>query len=62
MDVTELRSLTTHAVEQVNEAYRRLHGGVDDIGEPTSIGFDPVMIRAEHGAQATKTGHDLIRN
>lgn len=46
VDADALRILTDHAVERTNEAYRRLHGGSDDIGAPTAVPFDPAAASA----------------
>lgn len=46
-DPAELRALTELAVDQANRSYRALHGGSDDIGEPTSSAFDPVAVSRE---------------
>lgn len=43
-DPADLRALTEYAVERTNQAYRDLHGGADDIGEPTAVPFDPAAV------------------
>jgi hypothetical protein len=44
LDPDELRSLTVYSVRRVNEAYRALHDGSDDIGSATAVPFDPVAV------------------
>lgn len=47
LDAADLANLTDHAVEEANRAYRVLHGGSDDIGEPTAVAFHPVRVSRE---------------
>lgn len=42
-----LGRLAVQAVERTNRAYRVLHSGVDDAGEPTAVPFDPRRVSRE---------------
>lgn len=58
-DAGELRALTQHAVDRANRSYRALHEGSEDIGEPTSFRFDPVVVSRELEAGWKRVGPAL---